>query len=472
MQIFPRLRTLGRQALLISCVLTLVLTSLAIIGQRQQVGALSGSARLRVMALGDSITQGAVERTSWRYPFQQWVRATNCAIDMVGPDTILRAGASAGALQPDLDHDHGARGGRTSAEVFDAAGRWLDTFRPEVVILNVGANDLTHDIALDTTVDNIDAIITRARAANRSVSVLLTAIPAPARRLQVEAARLGERIEALAERRSTNDSPIVAVDAATGWDIDELTVDTDVTHPNTAGELHLARRYAAAFDELDRCGEPSAPTDRIGPGQVQSLTANRVASTTTIRWTPPTGNRDVARYVVRRNGVAIASTTRTSFVHANDPGPRATAYSVIAVDRSGNASSVRVAWATSPTPAAPAQPAEPAQPAQPAAPAAPAQPGEPNTAAPALPPAAPAAGFEVTPGGSRCSIALVANRLVVTWSGNRADVWRNGVEIGATAGNSWVDPLPDAPVTHFSVELPNSPNPNGERSYCGKVTRG
>ncbi|WP_157515000.1 hypothetical protein [Nocardioides sp. J54] len=77
--------------------------------------AISATDQLRVMVVGDSISQGFGGDSTWRYWFWREARRQGVAIDFVGPDRGFRTGYGTRYESSGLhfDRDHAARGGAT-----------------------------------------------------------------------------------------------------------------------------------------------------------------------------------------------------------------------------------------------------------------------------------------------------------------------------------------------------------------------
>ncbi|HEY0001607.1 MAG TPA: SGNH/GDSL hydrolase family protein [Actinoplanes sp.] len=88
------------------------------------------------MPLGDSITMGigSATKSSYRVDLQNRLRRASVSVDFVGSQ---RNGSPAGA---DLDHE--GHSGWTIAQIAAQADRWLTTYKPNAVLLQIGTNDM------------------------------------------------------------------------------------------------------------------------------------------------------------------------------------------------------------------------------------------------------------------------------------------------------------------------------------------
>ena len=201
----------------------------------------SASGALRVMPLGDSITEGANEAATYRYWLQKELEGAGVAVDFVGS----KSGVFRGKPRfTDFDPDHEGHWGWTSGEVLDRIDEWAPAARADVALVHLGTNDFGGDPSVVPR--NLSAIIDELRKAKPEVVVFLARIiPAdgmPADRLDAA----NDAIEAMGREKSTEASPVLIVDQAEGFDPH---VDTyDGTHPNEPGEKKMADKWFRAID--------------------------------------------------------------------------------------------------------------------------------------------------------------------------------------------------------------------------------
>jgi lysophospholipase L1-like esterase len=137
-----------------------------------QVGlATSDVARLptiRIMPLGDSITLGGGSRTmsGYRVDLAKRLRATGLNVDFVGSQ---HDGAG-----PDTDHE-----GHSHWTIEDIAAhvdRWLATYRPDVILLNVGTNNTASTAMAARAPGAFSALIDQIRADRPTAELFVTKI--------------------------------------------------------------------------------------------------------------------------------------------------------------------------------------------------------------------------------------------------------------------------------------------------------
>lgn len=195
---------------------------------------------VRIMPLGDSITEGTSGDATWRYWLQKDLEAQGCAVDYVGS----RRGVVRGRPRfSDFDPDHEGHWGWTTGQVRARIDEWARAAKPDVVLVHLGTNDLGREP--ERIAANLDSILASLRAANPKVDVYLARlIPAAGVPDEVVGAT-NEAIARLAAERDRAGARVLLVDQHTGFD---PRVDSrDGVHPNESGEKKIARRWLEAL---------------------------------------------------------------------------------------------------------------------------------------------------------------------------------------------------------------------------------
>lgn len=208
---------------------------------------------VRIMPLGDSITQGNRRQNSYRRELWHALREAGLEVDFVGSQSRNHWG---GPPKRDFDMDHEGHWGWRLDQVLLRIERWAAATRPDIVLIHLGTNDLAQGKPPEVIVEELGALITMLREQNPHVSILLAQL--------IDSAFLSSRIQALnrlipaIQEHSTQASRIIIVDHWTGFAPSEHT--TDGTHPNDAGERFMARKWAEALLPLLR-NEPPSPRE-------------------------------------------------------------------------------------------------------------------------------------------------------------------------------------------------------------------
>lgn len=199
---------------------------------------------LRIMPLGDSITQG--HSASYRQPLWYALRQAGWNIDFVGSMDRYYGG---GAPAEDFDPDHEGHWGWFADQVLKRIPDWVAQSDPDVVLLHLGTNDVGSGQDTMETADEVKQIIFRLRQHNSGIHVLLAAI------IPVDHALANVRIKeynaALAGMAATLDheaSRVLLVDQFSGFD---PRLDTyDGIHPDDNGNRKMTARWLGALQSL------------------------------------------------------------------------------------------------------------------------------------------------------------------------------------------------------------------------------
>jgi hypothetical protein len=202
---------------------------------------------LRILPLGDSITQGNRRLRSYRYAL--WIKLTDAGIrfDFVGSMKTNFRGNPAwpthrgGAFDP----DHEGHWGWKADQVLAALPRWLNRYTPDLVLLHLGTNDAARGESTESTLRELGRIIEALRSDNPKVIVLLAELIPVDYPVNWRIRELNSGIRALAANTNTTGSPVIPVDHHSGFD-PKTDLDRDRIHPNPRGEEKMASRWYRA----------------------------------------------------------------------------------------------------------------------------------------------------------------------------------------------------------------------------------
>lgn len=248
---------------------------------------------VRVMPLGDSITDGFNVPGGYRIELWQRFTAGGYRIDFVGSQ--FNGPASLG------DHDHQGHSGWTIAQIDANVVNWLRATNPRTVLLHIGTNDMYGDTSgapgrLATLVDRITST-----APNADVFVA-TIIPKSGADNQVRG--YNNAIPGIVQSRAAAGKRVHLVDMYRTLTLSDL---ADGVHPNATGYRKMA---AAWYDAL-----------RTVPGSIGGDTPPTTPPPTTPPPTtpPPSGDCRVAYTVNAWNSglTASISVTNTSSTPVN-----------------------------------------------------------------------------------------------------------------------------------------------------------
>ncbi|MFE5590006.1 hypothetical protein [Streptomyces sp. NPDC056549] len=174
---------------------------------RLERGVGSTGAPLRVMVVGDSMTQGMEGDWTWRYRLWEWFRDQHVDVDFVGPyqgtkqqaaptgppapprlqGEVLEnpsvadppvTGAYAQGVRAGFDSDHFAVWGRQAAQDKDLIGPMVSQYKPDLVLFGIGFNDMGWLVSDATgTLDSMKTLVDRARAAKGDIRFAVANVP-------------------------------------------------------------------------------------------------------------------------------------------------------------------------------------------------------------------------------------------------------------------------------------------------------
>jgi lysophospholipase L1-like esterase len=158
---------------------------------------------IRIMIVGDSITQGAGGDLTWRFRLWQWLRANNVAFSFVGPwtgtfnapdplppqppklqgapdpvpaDRIT--GPYAADIDPNFDKHHWAHSGRQAAQMKNQVGDMISQFNPDYLLVELGFNDLGWFISgPEGTLQSMKAFVDNARRVKPNLKFAIANVP-------------------------------------------------------------------------------------------------------------------------------------------------------------------------------------------------------------------------------------------------------------------------------------------------------
>jgi lysophospholipase L1-like esterase len=207
---------------------------------------------LRILPLGDSITQGNVSTRSYRYNL--WRKLTDARIDFDFVGTLNTNVDGKNPPWPDyagktFDRDHEGRWGWYT-DLFlqkENLPAWLRKYTPDIVLLHLGTNDVFRESGTGETVTKLRKIIELLQADNPRVTILLAKLIGSTSKRNPQIQELNAEMQTLAAAASTQTSRVVVVDHNTGFDFTPGVDTYDGTHPNAAGEEKMAQRW---FDAI------------------------------------------------------------------------------------------------------------------------------------------------------------------------------------------------------------------------------
>lgn len=200
---------------------------------------------IRIMPLGDSITQGDKNYNSYRRLLWKQLYNEGYNFDFVGSTQQNFMGAPPVS---DFDLDHEGHWGRRVDQILENIGGWVRTTQPDIVLIHLGTNDIIQGQSVESTIAELKELIYKIRNINPRIKILIAQIIPCGEKAQVR--QLNAVIAQLASQTNSSESPVISVDQFSGFN-PTLNVDTyDGCHPNESGEKKMASRWFTALKKL------------------------------------------------------------------------------------------------------------------------------------------------------------------------------------------------------------------------------
>lgn len=182
------------------------------------------SNRPKILAFGDSLTAGfgLSERESYPYLLQEKLKADGYDYE------VINAGVS----------------GETSAGGLDRADWSLGQDNVQIVILELGANDLLRGLSVEQMKQNLDAIIKKAKAKN--IRVLLCALAPPGSAVGEYQQKIASVFPDLAKENKVELLPFFLEGVVGEKNLNQA----DGIHPNAEGEKILTENVYKALKPM------------------------------------------------------------------------------------------------------------------------------------------------------------------------------------------------------------------------------
>jgi hypothetical protein len=205
---------------------------------------------IKIAPYGNSITQAADNRQSYRYPLWKKLLDANISFDFVG---TMNTNFGGNPSRPDykgkpFDMDHEGHWGWRGDEILNSVGSWLTKYTPDMVLMHVGSNDCIQGQTTSSTLSEITQIVAKLRTDNSAVVIFMAnLIPCNASGATPRVNDLNNGIKSLASQLNTQSSPIIFVDQNSG--IDAAKDLYDGIHPGPTGEEKMAQKW---FDAISK----------------------------------------------------------------------------------------------------------------------------------------------------------------------------------------------------------------------------
>jgi lysophospholipase L1-like esterase len=224
-----------------------------VVSTEAAVPAATASAPIRILPLGDSITQGGRQgrpEYSYRYPLYYRLKDAGYNASFVGS---LTTGLNPEFVWParsgvPFDPHHEGHYGWKTAAVRDHLREWIQTYTaaPDIALIHLGTNDQNEPDYEKAVAQPLKEIIAMLREKNPHIIVLVAHLDFNGG----AALKIRPVVEQMAQEISTPDSPVKTVAMYEGWHENPADPDTDTfdwAHPNEQGQKKMAEKWFGAM---------------------------------------------------------------------------------------------------------------------------------------------------------------------------------------------------------------------------------
>lgn len=210
---------------------------------------------VRIMPLGDSITEGWNDATRVSYRFWLWkkLQLGGYDVDFVGTRTGVFAGTP---IYTDWDQNHQGTSGQLAEEMAAQVTGWANTTDPDIALLHIGTNDLLQGQSVSSTITDVGQIIDNLRVANADVDIFLAQIiPSTINLTQIT--QFNAQIPNVVSAKNTAQSRVIMVDQFSGFDANADCFDG--IHPISRGERKMSNKWYSGLTAFLPAPPPAPP---------------------------------------------------------------------------------------------------------------------------------------------------------------------------------------------------------------------
>jgi lysophospholipase L1-like esterase len=238
--------------------ITLVTAALGMTAAGATPASAASSTPLRVMPLGDSITWGVGSSTGngYRAPLWDKLAADGHPLDFVGTG---RAGSMS-------DPDNEGHSGYRIDQIAALADASLTRYRPNVVTLEIGTNDLNGNYQVPTATARLKSLVNQITVAAPDATVLVASLVVSTSGSEEQhRAAYNQAIPQIVSDAQAAGKRVAYVDMSSLTTADLA----DALHPNDAGYQKMADAFHRGVQDADRAGwlrNPAPAPARVSSG--------------------------------------------------------------------------------------------------------------------------------------------------------------------------------------------------------------
>nr|WP_203911593.1 carbohydrate binding domain-containing protein [Rhizocola hellebori] len=218
---------------------------------------------VRVMPLGDSITEGTQVPGGSRIGLWQRFTTNRYTVDLVGSQ--FNGPSTLG------DHDHEGHPGWRIDQIDANIVGWLNTFNPHTVLLHIGTNDVLQNFNLGSAPSRLATLIDRITNTKPTAEVFVAQIIPLSNAGQDAAARtFNAAIPGIVQSKVNAGKRVYLVDMHSALTTADL---IDGVHPTSTGYNKMANVwYNALLSVPGSIGNPSGGSNLVTNGNIESGT--------------------------------------------------------------------------------------------------------------------------------------------------------------------------------------------------------
>ncbi len=235
----------------------------AAIAMQTGVASAESNGGVRVMPLGDSITEGTQVPGGYRIGLWQRFTTNGYRVDFVGSQ--FNGPASLG------DHDHEGHPGWRIDQIDANIVGWLQTFTPHTVLLHIGTNDVLQNFNLSTAPNRLSTLIDHITNTAPTAEVFVAQITPLANATQDAAARnFNSAIPGIVQSKVNAGRHVHLVDMHSALTTADL---TDGIHPTAGGYDKMAATWFNALRSVPGSIGNQTTVNLLTNGNIESGTS-------------------------------------------------------------------------------------------------------------------------------------------------------------------------------------------------------
>ncbi|MFI6457137.1 ricin-type beta-trefoil lectin domain protein [Streptosporangium amethystogenes] len=244
-----------------AALLAVIMVALGAVTQTSAAGAESNGG-VRVMPLGDSITEGTQVPGGYRIGLWQRLAAGRYTVDFVGSQ--FNGPSSLG------DHDHQGHPGWRIDQIDANITGWAQTYNPRTVLLHIGTNDILQNYNVAGAPQRLSTLIDRITAAVPNADVFVATIIPLSSASQAAAARtFNAAIPGIVQNKVNSGKRVHLVDMYSKLTTADL---IDGIHPTAGGYDKMAAAWYTALQSVSgSIGQPGGPSTTPTPSPAGAI---------------------------------------------------------------------------------------------------------------------------------------------------------------------------------------------------------